>query len=99
MTGVKLGGTDESEEDDVEDDPTAPSCGTRRASRRRRAMAKKSQPSFPVCGILTMPYPCLVMQDGRRILEGATVGDSVILQITSDSVTVTNASGRFIWKP
>lgn len=64
-------------------------------ARSRRAAA----PSFPVCGILTVPYPCLVMRDGRRIMEGATIGDSVIAEIGADSVVLTNSTGRFTWKP
>ena len=26
-------------------------------------------------------------------------GDNVVLKITADSVTLTNATGRFVWKP
>ena len=96
VTGVALGGI---EEDAVED--AASPFAARAASGRRGARPKKSQhqPSLPVCGILTMPYPCLVMQNGQRVLEGAAVGDSVVLKIAADSVTVTNANGRFTWKP
>ena len=54
---------------------------------------------LPVCGILTMPYPCLVLRDGARIMEGASIGDNVVLKIAADSVTLTNATGRFVWKP
>ena len=68
-------------------------------SSRKAANPQKAQVAFPVCGILTTPYPCLVMKNGQRILEGAAIGDSVVLKITADSVTITNASGRFTWKP
>jgi hypothetical protein len=68
-------------------------------SRAKRRAAKPNEPSLPVCGILTTPYPCLVMRDGRRIMEGATVADSVIVEIGADSVTLTNSTGRFTWKP
>ncbi len=61
--------------------------------------ARPAVPVLPVCGILTTPYPCLVMRDGRRIFEGGTVGDATILSIAADSVTVTNSAGRFTWKP
>ncbi len=67
--------------------------------RRRKPRAAVREPRFPVCGILTTPYPCLVLKNGQRIFEGAAVGDSTILKITADSVTVTNASGRFTWTP
>ena len=56
-------------------------------------------PALPVCGILTKPYPCLVMRDGTRVLEGAPLGGNVILKIEADAVTVTNSAGRFVWKP
>ena len=54
---------------------------------------------LPVCGILTTPYPCLVLRDGTRIMEGAAIGDNVVLKIAADSVTLTNATGRFVWRP
>ena len=56
-------------------------------------------PSLPVCGILATPYPCLVLNDGKRILEGAPVGDWTVVKIGVDSVVITNATGRFVWKP
>ena len=62
--------------------------------------AKKSTtPSLPVCGILTKPYPCLVLRDGTRVLEGAPLGENVIFKIDADEVVVTNSMGRFTWKP
>lgn len=63
--------------------------------------ARKSAPSlnFPVCGILMTPYPCLVMRNGSRVLEGASVGESVILKIEADAVTVSNSMGVVTWKP
>jgi len=66
---------------------------------RLAAKKKHSSPSLPVCGILTKPYPCLVMRDGTRVLEGAALGENVILKIEADAVTVTNSTGRFTWKP
>ena len=68
-------------------------CGSRRTSK------KPPSTTLPVCGILTTPYPCLVMHDGRRIMEGAAIGDCVIVKIGADSVTLTNSTGRFTWKP
>ena len=65
----------------------------------RPASKKATSPSLPVCGILTKPYPCLVMRDGTRVLEGASLGGNTILKIDADAVTVTNSEGRFTWKP
>ena len=70
-----------------------------KARARSQGKDTSAYPSFPVCGILTTPYRCLVLQNGARIMEGGSVGDSVIMKIEPDSVTVTNAAGRFTWKP
>lgn len=100
VKGVRLAVANDGAADDAEADDASPFPVYRPGSGgRRAAKGKKQQPAFPVCGILTMPYPCLVMQDGRRILEGAAIGDSTVLKITADSVTITNANGRFTWKP
>ena len=76
------------------DDAPGPSV-VRRATRHSAG----SPLSLPVCGILTTPYPCLISRDGRRYLEGAEIGGSVILKIAADSVVLTNSTGRFTWKP
>ena len=93
-TGVAYGmatGDEESDSDDYE-----MPIGVSRAKRRA---SKPNEPSLPVCGILTTPYPCLVMRDGSRVLEGAALGGNVVVKIEADAVTVTNATGRFTWKP
>ena len=87
-------GNEKSEEGDGDDGETP--IGVFHA---RRRTSKAKEPSLPVCGILTTPYPCLVMRDGSRVLEGAALGGNVIVKIEADAVTVTNATGRFTWKP
>jgi len=64
-----------------------------------RANTAPASYSFPVCGILTTPYPCLIARDGKRYLEGAVLDSGVIVKIEADSVTLTNSTGRFTWKP
>ena len=66
---------------------------------RHSKSSKHNLLQLPVCGILTTPYPCLISRDGRRYLEGAEIGGSVILKIDADSVVLTNSTGRFTWKP
>ena len=100
VTGVVISpaktGTDSSETEDEERREGGAFASPSRASRRA---TQKDAPTFPVCGILTTPYPCLVLRDGRRIMEGAAIGDSVIVEIGADSVTCTNSTGRFTWRP
>ena len=56
-------------------------------------------PNLPVCGILTMPYPCLVTRSGMRIMEGASIGAWMVVKIGADSVVLENAGERFVWRP
>ena len=96
-TGVACGmvpGNEKSEEGDGDDGETPIDV-----FHARRRTSKAKEPSLPVCGILTAPYPCLVMRDGSRVLEGAALDGNVIVKIEADAVTVTNATGRFTWKP
>ena len=66
---------------------------------RGSASLRGKASSLPVCGIMTTPYPCLVLRNGARVMEGAPFGDGIILKIEADSVTLTNSTGRFTWKP
>lgn len=98
-SGVKmsaLAGSPASEE------APADGAATPAATFGRKAARRASGPdltTLPVCGILTKPYPCLVMHDGRRVLEGAAFGGGVILEIGADEVVITNSTGRFTWRP
>ena len=85
------------EGDEASPSPVRTVPGLAKAAKDRKAAA--SSPLLPVCGILTMPYPCLVMRDGSRVMEGASLGGNVIMKIEADAITVTNAVGRFTWKP
>ena len=55
--------------------------------------------TLPVCGILTTPYPCLVLRNGARVMEGAQIGDYVVEKIEIDTITLTGEGGTFTWKP
>lgn len=81
---------------EVSPDPVAVAAA---AAERKARDARNKSPDFPVCGILTSPYPCLVMSNGMRILEGAPFGDGAIVKIEADKVTFTNSTGRVVWKP
>jgi len=93
VSGVRIGVVAVSEAEPFEED------GPVFFKSRRRAKRAVNSPVLPVCGILTVPYPCLITRDGKRYLEGAMLGDSVIVKIEADSVSLTNSTGRFTWKP
>lgn len=68
----------------------------------QRAAVKNNRPArpeMPVAGILTVPYPCLVLSDGSRAMEGARFGEYVIEKIERDRVTVRGSEGMFVWRP
>ena len=67
---------------------------------KRKGAAKcTAAPKMPIAGILTVPYPCLVLNDGTRAMEGARFGEFTIEKIKPDSITVRGADGTFEWRP
>jgi hypothetical protein len=67
---------------------------------KRKSTAKCTPtPKMPIAGILTVPYPCLVFNDGTRAMEGARFGEFTIEKIKPDSITVRGADGTFEWRP
>ena len=68
-------------------------------ARREDVPPVGKKPEMPVAGILTVPYPCLVLSDGTRAMEGARFGEYVIEKIEADRVIVRQADGTFEWRP
>lgn len=55
--------------------------------------------NMPIVGVLTIPYPCLVMANGTRAMEGARLGEYVIEKIEADHVIVRGNEGTLVWRP
>jgi len=55
--------------------------------------------AYAIAGILTKPYPCLVMRNGMRLVEGAQVDGAVIEKIEVDRLTLREGKTVFEWKP
>lgn len=70
-----------------------------KAERSTVKSSRSAHPEMPVAGILTIPYPCLVLSDGSRAMEGARFGEYVVEKIERDRVTVRGSEGLFIWRP
>lgn len=60
---------------------------------------KTEQVPLPIVGILTAPYPCLVLQNGARVMEGARLGEYTVSAITAESVELVSPTGKFTWRP
>lgn len=64
-----------------------------------KAKDKRATASLPLCGILTTPYPCIVLRDGSRVTPGAEFGGFVVDKIEPDRIIIHNADGTFDWRP
>ena len=56
-------------------------------------------PKMPVAGILTAPYPCVVLTDGSRCLEGARIGGLVLKRITAEELVFKAGEAELKWRP
>ena len=70
-----------------------------KTARVRRDKRKSSVPKMPVVGVMTVPYPCIVLKDGSRVTEGAEFGGFVIDRIGADTIRVRGPEGTFEWRP
>lgn len=61
--------------------------------------ARARRPDLPVAGVLTTPYPCVVLRDGTRCVEGAQIGGLVLVRIEADRLTFRNGSNTLVWEP
>ena len=54
---------------------------------------------YPIAGILTAPYPCVVLRDGHRVMEGAVIGTAELVRIESDRLVMKDGGTEFEWRP
>jgi len=54
---------------------------------------------LPVAGVLIRPYPCVVLQGGQRLVEGAKVGGLEIRRIEALRVTFGFRKENVYWEP
>jgi hypothetical protein len=70
-----------------------------KVARVRRDGRKGSAPKMPVVGVMTVPYPCIVLKDGSRVTEGAEFGGFIIDRIAADTIRIKGPEGTFEWRP
>lgn len=71
------------------------------APRPETVKKPKAKPvrDYPIAGILTRPYACVVMRDGRRLMEGAQIGGVVLERIEADRLVLREGKTTFEWRP
>lgn len=74
--------------------------------RPAQVKGKGSRPSpavaplrLPMCGILTVPYPCIILKNGNRVFEGGEFGGYMVEKIDATAVTLRDGKRTFEWKP
>jgi len=77
--------------------PTAQGETATPAAKKRAA--KASSPDYPIAGILTAPYPCVVLRNGLRLTEGASIGSALLVKIEADKLTLKDGGATIEWKP
>jgi hypothetical protein len=70
-----------------------------KAAKAYREGRKSLAPKMPVVGVVTVPYPCLVLKDGSRVTEGAEFGGFIIEKISADKIQIRGPEGTFEWRP
>ena len=54
---------------------------------------------YPIAGIITKPFPLVVMRNGLRLAEGAQIGTAVIERIEADRLILRDGKATFEWEP
>lgn len=55
--------------------------------------------AYPVAGILMKPYPCVVMRNGLRLVEGSELGSAHIEKIEAGKIVLKEGGATFVWEP
>ena len=63
------------------------------------AAAPVARRDYPIAGIITKPYPLVVMRNGLRLSEGAQVGTAIIERIEADKLVLRDGKSTFEWRP
>ena len=100
-TRVRLGEASGEVESALSAEAGAPKTPVRgvKTTRVRQDKRKSSAPKMPVVGVVTVPYPCIVLKDGSRVTEGAEFGGFTIDKIDADTIRVRGPEGVFEWRP
>ena len=67
-----------------------------RAPRAKRGARKQD---YPIAGILTVPFPCVIMRDGSRLMEGAQIGGATLEKIAVDHLKLREGGREIEWRP
>ena len=84
-------------EEVVESDAETPTPVLRKKRPPKRLAS--SRPDYPVAGVLTKPYPCVVLRNGMRLCEGAMIETAEIVKIEADKLTLKEGERTFEWVP
>ena len=73
----------------------APPVEPRPAPTALRGGKAPAKPAYPIAGILTRPYPCVVMRNGDRVMEGAQIGAATLVRIEAEKLVLKEGERTF----
>ena len=60
---------------------------------------QKLEAKLPVVGVMTTPYPCMVLRNGERIVEGGEFVGYIVEKIGADVILLRKGKTTFEWRP
>ncbi len=60
---------------------------------------RKLEAKLPVVGVMTTPYPCIVLRNGERIVEGGEFVGYIVDKIGADVILLRKGKTTFEWRP
>ncbi len=67
--------------------------------RTTRTNRRPTKHDYPIAGILTVPFPCVIMRDGSRLTEGAQIGGATLEKIEADHLVLREGGRTIEWRP
>ena len=67
-----------------------------RGTQTNRGATKRD---YPIAGILTRPFPCVILRDGSRLTEGAQIGGATLEKIEADHLVMREGGRTIEWRP
>ncbi len=95
--GAITSDTAKEEKTEVKEDEEAKKA--REAAEAAQAAEALRRSQLPVVGIMLSPFPCLVLRNGSRVMEGAEFNGYTVTKISEDLVLLKYGDTTLEWRP
>ena len=66
---------------------------------KKKVKSRKLEAKLPVVGVMTTPYPCIVLRNGERIVEGGEFLGYIVDKIGADVILLRKGRTTYEWMP